>query len=75
MKLDLSFPAALGRHHPLRKLAIKDALALGTLVVITLTLFGLTELYYSAYSRYRAAHGLPVDNTPVITLPAVRRHS
>jgi hypothetical protein len=75
MKFDLSFPAALGKHHPLRRLAIKDAFALGTLVAVTLALFGITELYYSAYSRYRAAHGLPVDNSPLITLPAVRRHS
>ncbi len=74
MKLDMSFPAALGKHHPLRRLAVKDAFALGTLVAITLALFGITGLYYSAYTRYRAALGLPVDNTPVITLPVVRRH-
>jgi len=74
MKFDVSFPEALGKHHPLRRLAIRDAFALGVLIVTTLALFGITGLYYSAYTRYRAALGLPVDNTPVITLPAVRRH-
>jgi hypothetical protein len=74
MKFDLSFPAALGKHHPLRRLAVRDAIALGMLIAITLALFGITGLYYSAYTRYRASLGLPTDNTPVITLPVVRRH-
>ena len=74
MKFDLSFPAALGKNHPLRRLAVRDAIALGTLIAITLALFGITGLYYSAYTRYRASLGLPTDNTPVITLPVVRRH-
>lgn len=74
MKIGLSFPAALGKHHPLRRLVVRDAVAIGTLAAITLAMFGVTGLYYSAYTRYRAAHGLPTDNTPVITLPVVRRH-
>jgi len=69
MKFNLGFPAALGKNHPLRRLAMRDALALGVLVVITLMLFGFTELYYVAYSHYRASLGLPTDNSPV-----VRRH-
>jgi hypothetical protein len=73
MKLDMQFPAALGKHHPLRRLAVKDAVALATLAAVTLALFGITGLYYSAYTRYRASLGLPTDNTPVITLPVVRR--
>jgi hypothetical protein len=74
MKFDMSFPAALGKEHPMRRLAIRDVAALGVLVAITLVLFGLTELYYVAYSHYRATLGLPTDNSPVITLPVVRRH-
>jgi hypothetical protein len=74
MRLGLGFPAALGKHHPLRRLAMRDALALGVLVAVTMGLFGATELYYVAYSHYRASLGLPIDNSPVITLPAVRRH-
>ena len=74
MRFDLRFLAAFDKHHPLRRLAVKDAIALGTLVVLTLALFGITGLYYSAYTRYRASLGLPTDNTPVITLPVVRRH-
>jgi len=74
MKFHMGFPAALGKHHPLRRLAIRDLIALGVLVAITLALFGFTELYYVAYDHYRAALGLPTDNSPVITLPVVRRH-
>jgi len=74
MKLDMRFPAALGKEHPLRRLAMRDAFALGVLAATTLALFGITGLYYSAYTRYRASLGLPTDNTPVITLPVVRRH-
>jgi len=74
MKIDMSFPAALGKHHPLRRLAVRDVFALGVLLALTLLLFGLTELYYVAYSHYRASLGLPTDNSPVITLPVVRRH-
>lgn len=74
MKFDLGFPAALGKNYPLRRLAVRDAIALGALVAITLVLFGLTELYYVAYSHFRATIGLPTDNSPVITLPVVRRH-
>jgi len=70
----MRFSAALGKEHPLRRLAMRDALALGVLTAITLALFGITGLYYSAYTRYRASLGLPTDNTPVITLPVVRRH-
>lgn len=53
---------------------MRDALAFGVLVAITLGLFGATELYYVAYNHYRASLGLPIDNSPVITLPVVRRH-
>jgi hypothetical protein len=74
MRFGVHSPAVLGKHHPLRRLAVKDAIALGTLAAITLSLFGITGLYYSAYNRYRAWLGLPTDNTPVITLPVVRRH-
>jgi hypothetical protein len=74
MKIDMGFPTALGKHHPLRRLAVRDAFALGLLVAITLLLFGITELYYVAYSHFRASLGLPTDNSPVITLPVVRRH-
>jgi hypothetical protein len=74
MKIDMGFPAALGKHHPLRRLAVRDAVALGLLAVTLLVLFGFTELYYIAYSHYRASLGLPTDNSPVITLPTVRRH-
>lgn len=74
MKFQLRLPAVFGKHHPLRRLALHDAFALGMLVAITLALFGITGLYYSAYTRYRASLGLPTDNTPVITLPVVRRH-
>jgi hypothetical protein len=73
MRLDLRFPSALGKHHPLRRLAMRDAFALGVLVAITLAMFGVTGLYYSAYTHYRASVGLPTDNTPVITLPVMRR--
>ncbi len=58
----------------MRRLAVRDAIALGLLVLVLLVLFAITGLYYSAYSRYRASIGLPTDNTPVITLPVVRRH-
>ena len=71
MQFGFSFPAVFGEHHPLRRLAMRDALALGVLVAITLGLFGATELYYVAYSHYRASLGLPIDNSPVITLRAV----
>ena len=74
MKFYSGFPAVLGKHHPLRRLAMRDAFALGVLVAITLALFGATELYYVAYSHFRASLGLPTDNSPVITLPVVRRH-
>ena len=74
MRLGISSPAALSKDHPLRRLAVRDAIALSTLIAITLAMFGVTELYYSAYTRYRASLGLPTDNTPVITLPVVRRH-
>ena len=74
MRFRFGFPAVLGEHHPLRRLAMRDALALGVLVAVTMGLFGVTELFYVAYSRYRASLGLPTDNTPVITLPVVRRH-
>jgi hypothetical protein len=74
MKLTRGFSAALGKNQPLRRLAVRDAIALGVLVAMTLALFGVTELYYAAYSRYRASLGLPTDNSPVITLPMVRRH-
>ena len=63
-----------GKRHPLRRLAVRDAIALGILTAITLLMFAVTGLYYSAYNRYRAALGLPTDNTPVITLPTMRRH-
>ncbi len=53
---------------------MRDAVALGLLAVTLLVLFGFTELYYIAYSHYRASLGLPTDNSPVITLPTVRRH-
>ena len=74
MRFGFSFPAVLGRHHTLRRLAMRDALAFGVLVAITLGLFGATEFYYVAYNHYRASLGLPIDNSPVITLPVVRRH-
>ena len=74
MKFGMGFLAAFDKQHPLRRLAVKDAIALGILTAITLALFGFTGLYYGAYTRYRASLGLPTDNTPVITLPAVRRH-
>ena len=72
MDLGLKLPDALGKHHPLRRLAVRDAFALGILIAITLVMFAITGLYYSAYNRYRASLGLPTDNTPVITLPIVR---
>ena len=53
---------------------MRDVIALGVLVTVTMVLFGATELYYAAYSHYRASLGLPTDNSPVITLPVVRRH-
>jgi hypothetical protein len=74
MAYKMTFPAALGKNHPLRRMAMRDALALGVLSAVTLVLFAVTGLYYSAYTRYRAKLGLPTDNTPVITLPTVRRH-
>jgi hypothetical protein len=74
MKIDMSLPTALGRHHPLRRLAMRDVFALCLLAAIVVVLFGVTELYYIAYSHYRASIGLPTDNSPVITLPTVRRH-
>jgi hypothetical protein len=74
MIVDSSLWAALSKEHPMRRLAVKDAIALGLLVLILLVLFAITGLYYSAYNRYRATIGLPTDNTPVITLPVVRRH-
>lgn len=74
MGLESRIAAVLGESHPRRRLAIRDAVALGVLGAIMLVLFAITGLYYSAYSRYRSKLGLPVDNTPVITLPAVRRH-
>jgi hypothetical protein len=74
MIVDSSLWAALGKEHPMRRLAVRDAVALGLLVLILLALFGVTGLYYSAFNRYRASIGLPTDNTPVITLPVVRRH-
>jgi hypothetical protein len=74
MIVDSSLWAALGKQHPMRRLAVRDAIALGLLVLVLLVLFAITGLYYSAYSRYRASIGLPTDNTPVITLPVVRRH-
>jgi hypothetical protein len=74
MKYEIRMPAALGRQHPLRRMVMRDALAFGVLLAITLALFAVTGLYYSAYTRYRASLGLPTDNTPVITLPAARRH-
>ncbi|WP_263358254.1 hypothetical protein [Acidicapsa ligni] len=73
MDLDANLPAELSEQHPFRKQAIRDAIAFGILCAITLVLFGVTGLYYGAYSRYRASIGLPTDNTPVITLPVVRR--
>ncbi len=66
--------SALGKDHRKRRLAVRDFFALAALVGIMLALFGITGLYYSAYTRYRASLGLPTDNTPVITLPVVRRH-
>lgn len=63
-----------GKNHPLRRLAIQDAIALGVLVVITLLMFAVTGLYYNAYNRFRASLGLPTDNTPVIMLPMMRHH-
>ncbi|HEY9128179.1 MAG TPA: hypothetical protein VIM62_13680 [Acidobacteriaceae bacterium] len=73
MKYEIRMPEAFGRRHPRRRLVMRDALALGVLLAITLALFAITGLYYGAYTRYRAALGLPTDNTPVITLPVVRR--
>lgn len=73
MRLYKRISGALGEDYPLRRLAVRDAIALGVLVATTLALFGITELYYSAYDHYRATLGLPTDNSPVITLP-VRRH-
>jgi hypothetical protein len=58
----------------MRRMVMRDAVSLGILLAITLALFAVTGLYYSAYTHYRAGLGLPVDNTPVITLPQVRRH-
>ena len=74
MKHPFHMPAALGRQHPMRQMMMRDAMALGALLAITLALFAVTGLYYSAYTHYRATLGLPTDNTPVITLPQVRRH-
>jgi hypothetical protein len=74
MRYEIRMPAVLGRQHPMRRLIMWDALALSVLLAVTLALFAVTGLYYSAYTRYRAALGLPTDNTPVITLPVVRRH-
>ena len=76
MANDTSFPEALNQNsgHPRRRMAVKDAIALSILTAITLAMFAITGLYYSAYTRYRAKLGLPTDNTPVITLPVVRRH-
>ena len=74
MKYEFRVPAALGREHPRRQMIVRDAMALGVLLAVTLALFGVTELYYSMYSRYRTSQGLPTDNSPVITLPQVRRH-
>jgi len=67
-------PRALGKEHPKRQMMVRDAVALGVLLAVTLGLFGITELYYSLYSHYRVSLGLPTDNSPVITLPQVRRH-
>ena len=74
MKYEIRMPAALGRQHPVRRMVVRDAMALSVLLAITLALFAVTGLYYSAYTHYRAGLGLPTDNTPVITLPQVRRH-
>jgi hypothetical protein len=74
MNVDSSLRAALGKEHPMRRLAVRDAAAFGLLAVILLVLFAITGLYYTAYNRYRASIGLPTDNTPVITLPVVKRH-
>ena len=65
---------AKDRRHPLRRIAVRDALALGVLASIVLGMFLVTELYYSAYMRYRARLGLPTDTSPVISMPIVRRH-
>lgn len=72
MDTGIKFSEVWGKHHPLRRLAFRDAIALGILAVITLLMFAVTGLYYSAYNRYRASLGLPTDNTPVITLPTLR---
>jgi hypothetical protein len=74
MKYEFRVPAALGKEHPRRRMMVRDVMALSVLLAVTLALFGVTELYYSLYSHYRASLGLPTDNTPVITLPQVRRH-
>lgn len=73
MRYEWRMPAALGRQHPRRRMVVRDAAVLGVLLAVTLALFGVTELYYSVYSHYRASLGLPTDNSPVITLPQVRR--
>jgi hypothetical protein len=74
MEIGNKLSQAWGKHHPLRRLAFRDAIALGILAAITLLMFAVTGLYYSAYNRYRASLGLPTDNTPVITLPTMRHH-
>ncbi|MFC5861774.1 hypothetical protein ACFPT7_05680 [Acidicapsa dinghuensis] len=74
MKTSIKFYEAWGKIHPLHKLAVQDAIAIGILTAFTLLMFGLVGLYYSAYNRYRASLGLPTDNTPVITLPTMRHH-
>ena len=76
MVRETSFPDALAKDslHPLRRMAVRDAIALSVLAGIMLAMFAITGLYYSAYTRYRAKLGLPTDNTPVISIPVVRRH-
>ncbi len=74
MEAGTRFSDAWGRNHPLRRLAMRDAIALSILAAITLLMFAVAGLYYSAYNRYRASLGLPTDNTPVITLPTMRHH-
>ncbi len=74
MEIGNKLSEAWGKDRPLRRLALRDAIALSIVVAITLLMFAVTGLYYSAYNRYRASLGLPTDNTPVITLPTMRHH-